>query len=94
LEFWCNGKFTKLKTALLLLIVVSISLAGAFRLVGILPAPVEVSETVIAEAISWNTSRPSSYRSFNEVIENLHVDAVVSINFSLFVRSYAENEPG
>jgi len=82
------------KTAWILSVILPISLLATFRFTGTISGPVEISETVIAETASLNITRPEKYRIFNELIENLHVDAVVSINFSLIVGSYHENEPG
>jgi hypothetical protein len=81
------------KVLFVLSIVVPISLLATFRLTGVLPEPLAIAETVTAETVQWNMTKPTTYAILLEKIENLYVDEAISINFTLIVGSYHENEP-
>jgi len=82
------------KTSLLLSIILPISLFVSLRMTGILSGPVAVSQTITATTLHWNMSRPMKYGIINEEIIDLYSDKNVSINLTLLVASYHENEPG
>jgi hypothetical protein len=76
----------------LLSIIIPVSLLAAFRVTGVLPGPPN-RETVAVEAVSWNMSRLYDYKRLDELVNNSYITSVVSINLTVHVVNYYENDP-
>ena len=76
----------------LLSIIIPVSLLAAFRVTGVLPGPPN-RETLAVEAVSWNMSRLYDYKRLDELVNNSYTTSVVSINLTVHVVNYYENDP-
>jgi hypothetical protein len=82
----------KFATMTLLSIILPVSLLISFRMSGITPEP-QTPETTTVEAVTWNMSRPADYAGLGEEVNNLYEDGFISINFTVKICSYYENDP-
>jgi len=78
------------KALALLSIVLPIGSLAALRLTGVLEGPPTV-ETITAEAVSWNMSRPTRITTIDEWTKNVYANNIVSINLSVHVVGYRED---
>jgi len=80
------------KTAWLLAMIIPISLLVTFRFTGTMQGPVEISETMTADTLFWNMSRPSDFFDVENNITNSYVNNVFSNNLTIYSLSYVEND--
>lgn len=85
--------FRNWKTALILSIIIPTSIFTTFRLTGTLHGPATIAETITAETVQWNMSRPlSNYELINQSVKNSYANSGISLNFDIKVLEYYEND--
>ncbi len=76
----------------LLAVAVPMGLLATFRLTGIIPEPPTITETVTAETITWNMTRPEEATGFaGRIIENNFNVNGTNVRLSIHITSYLEN---
>jgi len=80
------------KALTLLSIVVPISLLATFKLTGIIQEPLTISQTITADTVTWNMSRPSDFGNIEEIIGNSYSDSTFSSSLTIHLLSYWEND--
>ncbi len=75
----------------LLSMTVPICLLVTFRLTGVLREP-PAPETITINEVRWQMERPSKYTRIKENVENAYTDYVISINASVSIHTYYEND--
>jgi hypothetical protein len=80
------------KALTLLSIIVPVSLLATFRLTGIIQEPVGISQTVAADTVTWNMSRPLHFLSIEENITNTYAESAFSGSFTVHFFTYYEND--
>jgi len=68
-------KLQNWKATVILSIIIPISMLATFRLTGITHEP-QTPETITAEAINWNMTRPSEITTIDEWIQNSYTDDI------------------
>jgi hypothetical protein len=81
----------KMASLTLLSIMLPISLLATFRLTGVIQEP-PTPQIITVETVSWNMSRPSNYIILDVLGRNHYSDDIVSVNFSINIVTYHENE--
>ena len=61
------------KATLILSIMLPVSLLATFKMSGVLTEP-QTPETVILEAVTWNMTRPTSFFTVDELVNNSYMD--------------------
>ena len=81
------------KTVFVLSIILPAGLFTTFRLTGTLQGPITITETITAETVTWNMSRPiSNYELINQSVKNSYENSGISLNFDIKVLEYYEND--
>jgi len=80
------------KALLLLSVVVPVGLLATFRLTGVLHEPL-TPETITAEAVNWNISRPIQTATIDRWVKSSFFNGIASLNFSVHVAGYREDWP-
>jgi hypothetical protein len=76
-----------------LAIIIPIGLLATFKLTGIIPEPPIITETITAETITWNMTRPEEATGFaGRIIENNYNVNGTNVRLSIHITSYLENE--
>lgn len=86
--------FKNWKAFLLLSIVLPIGLFTTFRFTGVLHAPLTVSQTITAETVTWNMSRPTKNLAVDVQVKNSFENNGILASSNVHVVKYYEDDSG